>query len=511
MEYDERPNEELQSGQDFYGIGNEQANEFGLILRKLLTNYSNKSPMTSDKDWLIKQFQSEIPLLSEAEAESMANECVQEVETFDSNLQSLNEAVDHGTSKERWFAEKIRERSIGLSIEEFGAYLQGVDQSIQQANEQMSRVIINLDGSINQNMNLDGFIAEQHHVNSFNLNANLQRSPYFAKVAAPQPGETYKKNSFDVVIWEDHTCRKRVHQYQFKYGATAQATIRMIKAGNYNNQRIVVPSEQLEEIRKAFPGKTIVDSLGNTDVIPISSEPLSKPKGKIMQRAAQTEGSAGQESWNHFKTKDLALRIGKNAAAAGVQAAAMTAGFDLARKMMSGEKIEASETIGLALKTGADAGIKAAATAAVKIGVEKGVLSFIPKSTPVGVLANMVCVGIENIKILGKVASSELTISQGLDRMGRTTTCMAYGLGWSTSGAAIGAAALGWVPLVGPFVGSLVGGTIGYMAGSKVGEAVYGAAKSVAKAVGHMVSRAWENGLAVVDRALSFFSVSPKR
>lgn len=63
----------------------------------------------------------------------------------------------------------------------------------------------------------------------------------------------------------------------------AQDTIRMEKNGNYNNQRLVVPREQLDEVRKAFPGKTIDSSIGGTDKINIASSSLSKADAKKMQ------------------------------------------------------------------------------------------------------------------------------------------------------------------------------------------------------------------------------------
>lgn len=45
----------------------------------------------------------------------------------------------------------------------------------------------------NQNPNLDGFIAEQYHVNSFNMEAAAQGSGLRAEVQPLKPGETYTK------------------------------------------------------------------------------------------------------------------------------------------------------------------------------------------------------------------------------------------------------------------------------------------------------------------------------
>ena len=44
-----------------------------------------------------------------------------------------------------------------------------------------------------------------------------------------------------------------------------------------------------------------------------------------------------------------------------------------------------------------------------------------------------------------------------MDQMGRTSVSMVYSLGWGAAGMGIGAAALAWIPIVGPVVGGLVG------------------------------------------------------
>ena len=90
-------------------------------------------------------------------------------------------------------------------------------------------------------------------------------------LAAEKNGKRYGKNSFDIVIL-DATKSKTppVHQYQVKYGADAKATIQLLRehgsVTKYSNQQILVPPEQLDEVRKAFPGKTIVSEIGGTDL-----------------------------------------------------------------------------------------------------------------------------------------------------------------------------------------------------------------------------------------------------
>jgi hypothetical protein len=470
------------------GFDSKSANELSIILKRFLSSYRNKEKNISDREWLKNQFKIELPELSDSEVEKLSEECFEEIDTFDKNLKSINETIENGGTKEGWLSKKVQEASIGQSINEFGNYLRVIDDSITESNAHMLRVVTNKDGSINQNINLDGFIAEQYHVNSFNMNAALNRSKHRAEVLVPKAGETYGKNSFDVVI-RDTSNGKIVHQYQMKYGATAQDTIRMIKKGNYNNQRLIVPPEQLDDVREAIPSKTVESKLGQTDKVKNNGKSFGKDNAKEMQIKVQKDGILIEEDWNYFKTKELTLSIAKNASIAGIQAAAITTGLDMVRGVISGEKFEVDETIELALKTGADAGIKAAATGAIKVGVEKGIVSVIPKDTPIGVIVNVVCVGIENVKILGKVATGELTMTQALDRMGRTTTSMVYGLGWGATSSLVGAAALAWIPIVGPVLGGFVGGMVGYMAGSKFGEVVYNTGKKIANTAKKVVSR----------------------
>ncbi len=467
------------------GLTEKEAKEFKALLSKFVASYSAKDAAVSDEEWLKNALKSELPNLSDEQAGEMARETLDTITEYDKNLKDLNEHCKRGESKEQWFADKVAASASGVSVIDYGNYLNSIDTSITNANNQMIRTVTTNAGDISQCINLDGYIAEQYHVNQFNIEAAARGSNYYAEVKVPNPGETYGKNSFDIVI-KDRTSNSNVpvHQYQVKFGANAKETIKLLKDAEghcrYNNQTIVVPSEQLEEVKKAFPGKTITDKIGYSGKVKFGSKGLTKEAAKKLQLDTQEGNSLPRTDWNSFSTKDLALNIGKQAGVAGLGAAAITTGFSLAEQVIKGEGIDTDATVELALKTGSDAGIKAAAAGAIKVGAEKGIIRIIPKGTPAGVIANIACVAIENVKILGKVASGDFTVSQGLEHMGRTTVSMVYGLSWGAKGSAIGMAALGWIPIVGPFIGGLAGGMIGYMAGSKFGGAVFDGIKKVA-------------------------------
>jgi hypothetical protein len=477
------------------------------LLSKFIKSYGEKSPDIDDQTWLKARFMEELPSISEGAAERLASETVAAVQEYDENLSSIHRAAAKGTNTEKWLANQIAKASSGISVVQHGEYLKQINTALANANAQMMRTVITNSGEVSQCFNLDGFIAEQHHVNSFNANAALTKSKFFAQVKVPEAGETYGKNSFDIVILDATKAKTTpVHQYQVKYGADAKATIQLLRehgdVTKYSNQQILVPPEQLDEVRKAFPGKTIVSKIGGTDVVPIKSKSLTKAEAKELQLRVQQDGNIPETDWNSFQTKDLAVQIGKNAGMVGLQAAVITTGFSLAEQAIQGDGIDVDESITLALKTGTDAGIKAAAAGALKVGIEKGIVRIIPPATPMGVIVNIVCVSIENIKILMKVVSGEITLSQAMEQMGRTTCAMVFGMGWGVAGAGIGAAALSWIPIIGPIVGGFVGGVVGYMAGSKVGETIHKGFSIVKKGVVTACKAGWNMLKNVAKKAI---------
>lgn len=484
------------------GLSEEEAQKTIGIIKNFVGDYSKKDKDMTDREWLIQKFRKELPLESEKKVVEFAEQVLETVGEFDQNYKEINEAENNGIDKESWFLNKVKDAATGVGINEFGNHLNGISNTLENANAQMRRTVITQSENISQCMNLDGFIAEQHAVNTFNMQAELDGSPFRAEVCVPEQGKTYGLNSFDVVI-KDIASGKIANQYQFKFGKDAKTTISLLKNGNYNNQRFVVPAEQVDEVQRAFPGKTVDACIGGTASCPTKSKPITKEEVKNLQMETQENGVIPRYDWNNYNTKDLVLNIGKNAGLAGIQTALITTGFDMVTKAVSGTPIDGDETVERAIRTGADSGIKAATAGALKVSVEKGYLKLIPQGTPAGVFANIACVSIENIKILLKVAEGELTITQAIDKMAKTSTAMVYGLGWGATGMAVGAAALSFVPVVGPVIGGLVGGVVGYMAGSTVGGAVYEGVKKVGKVAKEVVKSAWNGAKSLGRKAAS--------
>lgn len=248
------------------GLTEKEAAEYKQILGRFLESYKKSDGEQQEFQWLKEQLREELPEKTDQEIEEIKTEIVTSIQEYDNNLKDLNENLDKGKTKESWFAETVMNGSSIAATAEYGQYLQLVSETIENANELMIDTVMTNKYEFSQCKNLDGFIAEQYHVNMFNMKAAIEKSNIRARVLKPLPGEKYGKNSVDIVL-ENIKTGKRVHQYQSKFGKDAKSTIALLKQGDYNNQRFIVPTEQVSEVSKAFPNKTVTDHLGGTDKV----------------------------------------------------------------------------------------------------------------------------------------------------------------------------------------------------------------------------------------------------
>ena len=177
--------------------------------------------------------------------------------------------------------------------------------------------------------------------------------------------------------------------------------------------------------------------------------------------------------------QEAAYSLGKNVAWLGIGSAIVGMAFYLVQQKNSHQNINKEEAIKIALDTGSDTGIKVATAVAMKVCLERGMIPLLGKSTPAGVITNIACVGIENLKILAQFSKREIKGIDAMDKMAKTSLTMFYGLSWGTEGAAMGATLFSFFPVIGTIVGSIFGGMVGYIAGSVYGEGLHVAAKEL--------------------------------
>lgn len=424
-------------------------------------------------EWLEPKMQEHLPDRSQDEIHRISAELVDSLKVTEANHEDLQKAGSKGRSKESWFASQMKKATSSMSAQESAEFLSNLDQATRKANEALYDTITTKAGNISQNPNLDGFIAEQYHAQTFNMNAEASGSQYRAKVLEPD-GSRYTKNSVDVVIVDGDG--KVVKRYQSKYCKDSTATEKAFEKGDYRGQQKLVPEEQNADIAKKSTDVLVAPD-GTT------SNPLTKDRAEQMRNEAQS-GNWNELNWNEYAMKDLAKGVGKQAGVAALQGMAIGAGMDIAQKLWNGEEIEAKEVIADSLKTGADFGVKAAAAGALKVAAEKEIINIIPKGTPASAFSNIAFVAVEDVKVARKVASGELSVLEGIEQIEETTVSAVAGIAAMEKGAEIGASIGAVLGAPGAIVGGVIGGTVGYMAGSTFGQTVIqGVKKTKDKAV----------------------------
>lgn len=464
--------------EEYEYITEREASAIKVIFEKYIQSYKERDASQTDIEWLEQLFKSEFPKMEEDTIKLEASEIIEAINNFDRHLESVNLAAKKGVSKEKWLADEFQDASTSMSVNEYGKILESIDDMLYKQNLQLDHALRrSQDGHIKKSLNLDGIIAENMIAQTAELSGFLQGKNIKVEVR-----DVFTENSVDVRATNLKT--GKYQNYQLKYGKNANATINLIERGNYNNQQLIVPSEQLEDVQAHFKlkksNKTISDHINAWGA---KGNKFTKSDMKELQQYAQQKGVSPVMDYNHFRNRDLAMSIGKNASAMALQSAAVTTGINLANKVFKGERIEIEEVVEVAIKSGIDTSVKVVTSATLQVAVRKGLIKSIPKMTPTAVITNIVMVGIENMKILTKIASGELSFTKGLDQMGRVTTSMVVGLYGISQGAAIITAlttlTLGAAPVIAVLSG-YIGVMLGYYCGSKLGNSIYNIGKKVA-------------------------------
>ena len=444
--------------QEFQPLTEEEGQNLKPIIKQFMGSYIKYKDTMELEKWLALELRNNLDRLSEDESKKISKEIIDSLKTDEVSRKSLKKAVKQGRSKESWFASQVKNATSRMGTKQTVNYLQELDKSISASNQRLYDTILTKSNTISQNPNLDGFIAEQYHAQTFNINAKASGSQYRAEVLEPN-GHGYSKNSVDIVIKD--TKGKIVRKYQSKYCKDVKSTQRAFEHGDYRGQRKLVADGQEELIKNA---SNVIESPDG-----VKSNSLSKDDALKMRDEAQKNGKISNLDLNQCNTKQIAMNIGKQVGCAALQGAAIGIGMDIAQKIWRGEKVEASEEVEIALKSGTDMGGKVAITGALKVAAEKGIVKSL-EGTPAGTIANIVHVAVENTKIAVKVVKGEMTVKEGMNESEMTTVSVIGGLAGMAKGAEIGTGIGIIAGPIGAWIGGFIGGTVGYMAGFKVGD-----------------------------------------
>lgn len=208
-------------------------------------------------------------------------------------------------------------------------------------------------GEVSKLSNLNGFIAENWHDLTFNFNAKMAHSPYYAQTL-----NECTKNSVDIGIF-DRT-GQMVVPVQSKYGATVKATNQYFNRGNYGNQVRLVPDGQQKYVHGAVNKVTAPDG--------VSSDPLTKGKAVEMQNRMQ------DGTFNQYQAAQFAQGMAVQAAKAGLIGAALYATTETitSYKNWKNGELTTEEYLKEIGKAAGDGGVTGVATSVIMVPITIG-------------------------------------------------------------------------------------------------------------------------------------------
>ena len=427
-----------------------------------------------DSGWVEKLLEKYLPDIPKADIRRMAQETTETIHK--------NDVVRKGS-------DKLEKMGSAVNAIQKSGYLKEIDRTLEKANDKLLDTVMRKNLDVNRNPNLDGFLAERYHVETFNVNAAVKKSLWRARVV--EPTGAYGKNSVDVVIFNSDT-KKIARRYQFKYGADAKATEQMWNNGNYKFQRFLAPKGQSQEI-----SSKAVEVLESPDG-KVQSTALSKTDAKKLQENAQKLDAVKNDLTfeKDVAVKDLAPVLGKQGVQSFLVGGIYGAGKETLSQWKQGETLDVKKIGKSSLEGGGDFAAKQTLASFLKVGSEKGIVKAIPKGTSMETITNISCVAIEDAKIAVKVGKGELTAAEGAGQAVETTASTGVGVLAAGKGAVIGgkigtaggaiiasfaagpeASVVG--AKVGAVVGEVVGSSIGYLVGSGAAESFVKGAKEI--------------------------------
>ena len=506
------------------------------IIQKFLKSYAENEKNQDKKDlksWLILELQNELPNKKAEDIEKIATELISGIEIYYTKkkevekYQSLGITNGHYVGNEilEKVADEIEEAEIVdtkeiiedmketsnilsnynevmiyetaaikepqlvaniLSANSVNNYVDTINTAIDNANKTLMESVTTKVGTINQNPNLDGFIFEEYHAGTFNVDATVKQKPYHAEALKPELGETYGKNSIDLVIEDSGKYVKKYSAKAYKNAnETAKSFYDKITGYKYKFQSKLVPTDQTGEI---------VNSVDKIKFDNVESKGITKTEIKNIQSELQS-GNKKTDIFSFKKdvnTISISKQIGKQAMVNGTMGLGIGMVANIGGNIITGKGVEAEEVIEAGIKTGASMGMATAVAGGIRVAVEKKVIptvfSRILTNNTIGAIA---AASMDIIGIAFKLGSGEITLGKAVKDIGKSVGA-AYGAivasGWGYAGgmAIAGMIGLGTIGAVGTILGvgvAVVAGAVCATVGSKVAGAIASGIGAVAEAI----------------------------
>ena len=409
-------------------------------------------------------------------------EVIEDMKEVSNILSNYNEAMIYETAaiKEPQLVANI------LSANSVNNYVDTINTAIDNANKTLMESVTTKVGTINQNPNLDGFIFEEYHAGTFNVDATVKQKPYHAEALKPELGETYGKNSIDLVIEDTGKYVKKYSAKAYKSAnETAKSFYDKMTGYKYKFQSKLVPTEQTSEIANS------VDKIKYNNV---ESKGITKAEIKEIQNDLQTGNKKADiiNFKNDVNTISISKQIGKQAMVNGTMGLGIGMATNIGINLITGKEVDAEQVIETGIKTGASMGMATAVAGGIRVAVEKKVIptvfSRVLTNNTIGAIA---AASMDIIGTAFKLGSGEITLGKAVKDIGKSVGA-AYGAivasGWGYAGgmAIAGMIGLGTIGAVGTILGvgvAVVAGAVCATVGSKVAGAIASGIGAVAETI----------------------------
>ena len=518
------------------------------IIKKFFKSYAENEKSQNKKDlktWLILELQNELPNKKIEDIEKIATELISGIEVYYQKKKEVEKYQSVGISNGDFVGNEILEKVADeieeaeiidtkeviedmkeasnilsqynetmiyetaaikeaqlvanvLSTKSVNNYIDTVNTAIDSANKTLMESITTKTGNINQNPNLDGFIFEEHHAGTFNIDATVKQKPYHAKVLKPKLGETYRKNSIDIVI-EDSG--KYVKKYSAKAYKITNGTAKSFYDKNgykYKFQSKLVPTDQVGDIVNS------VDKIKYNDV---ESKGISKAEIKDIQNDLQS-GNKKVDILNFKKdvnTISISKQIGKQAMINGTMGLGIRMAANIGANIITGKEVEAEEVIEAGIKSGASMGITTAVAGGIRVAVEKKVIptvfSRLLTNNTIGAVA---AASMDIIGTAFKLGSGEITLGKAVKDVGNSISAsygaiISSGIGFSGGMALATTIGLGTIGTV----GTILTGGLALVAGAICGVIGSNIALKIANGLGKITETVVDKAVDIVKSGMN--------
>ena len=511
------------------------------IIQKFLRSYAENEKSQDKKDlktWLVFELQNELPNKKVEDIEKIATELISGIEIYYTKKKEVEKYQSLGITNGDYVGNEILEKVADeieeaeivdtkeiiadmqeasnvlsqyneamiyetaaikepqlvanvLSVNSVNNYVDSVNTAIDNANKTIIESVTTKAGTINQNPNLDGFIFEEYHAGTFNIDAAVKQKSYHAKALKPKIGKTYGKNSIDVVIEDSGKYVKKYSAKAYKNAnETARAFYDRAARYKYKFQSKLVPTEQVGEVKNS------VDKIKFDNV---ESKGIKVSETKVIQENLQT-GDKNIKIFNFKKnvnTISISKQIGKQAMVNGTMGLGIGMVANIGANLITGKEVEVEEVIEAGIKTGASMGMTTAVAGGIRVAVEKKVIptvfSRVLSSNIIGAVAAS---SMDIIVTAFKLGSGEISLGEAVKDVGSSISAgygaiISSGIGFSGGMALATTIGLGTIGTV----GTILTGGVALAAGAVCGVVGSNIALKIVNGLGKITEK-------VVDKAV---------